>query len=98
LLFPRGNGSRGTQPSADALSNNRFAVQEGLWIRPEPPVGGGVDEAKRAAILEDRAGGAVLGITGEPSDITYAILYLASDATRFVTGQVLRPNGGVAMP
>ena len=70
----------------------------GLWIRPEPPVGAGVDEAKRAAILEDRAGGAVLGITGEPSDIPYAILYLASDAARFVTGQVLRPNGGVAMP
>jgi len=59
---------------------------------------GGVDEAKRAAILEDRARGSVLGITGEPSDIAYAILYLASDAARFVTGQVLRPNGGVAMP
>lgn len=59
---------------------------------------GGVDEAKRAAILADRARGSVLGITGEASDIAYAILYLASDAARFVTGQVLRPNGGVAMP
>jgi 3-oxoacyl-[acyl-carrier protein] reductase len=59
---------------------------------------GGVDQAKKAAILQDRAKGSVLGITGEPSDIAYAILYLASDAARFVTGQVLRPNGGVAMP
>lgn len=59
---------------------------------------GGIDQAKRAAILEDRARGSVLGITGEPSDIAHAILYLASDAARFVTGQVLRPNGGVAMP
>lgn len=59
---------------------------------------GGVDQAKKAAILEDRAKGSVLGITGEASDIAYAILYLASDAARFVTGQVLRPNGGVAMP
>ncbi len=59
---------------------------------------GGIDQAKKAAILEDRAKGSVLGITGEPSDIAYAILYLASDAARFVTGQVLRPNGGVAMP
>jgi 3-oxoacyl-[acyl-carrier protein] reductase len=59
---------------------------------------GGVDQAKKAAILEDRARGSVLGITGEASDIAYAILYLASDAARFVTGQVLRPNGGVAMP
>jgi 3-oxoacyl-[acyl-carrier protein] reductase len=59
---------------------------------------GGIDEAKRAAILADRAKGSVLGMTGEASDIAYAILYLASDAARFVTGQVLRPNGGVAMP
>ena len=59
---------------------------------------GGIDQAKKAAILQDRAKGSVLGITGEPTDIAYAILYLASDAARFVTGQVLRPNGGVAMP
>jgi 3-oxoacyl-[acyl-carrier protein] reductase len=59
---------------------------------------GGLDEAKHAAILEDRAKGSVLGVTGVPTDIAYAILYLASDAARFVTGQVMRPNGGVAMP
>jgi 3-oxoacyl-[acyl-carrier protein] reductase len=35
---------------------------------------------------------------GEPEDIAFALLYLASDASRFVTGQVLRPNGGVVMP
>jgi 3-oxoacyl-[acyl-carrier protein] reductase len=35
---------------------------------------------------------------GEPDDIAYAVLYLASDASRFMTGQILRPNGGVAMP
>ena len=34
---------------------------------------------------------------GEPEDIAAAVLYLASDAARFVTGQVVRPNGGVAM-
>ena len=32
-----------------------------------------------------------------PEDIAAAVLYLASDAARFVTGQVMRPNGGVAM-
>ena len=40
----------------------------------------------------------VLGLVGEPEDIANAVLYLASDASRFVTGQILRPNGGVAMP
>ena len=64
------------------------------WQRPD----GGIDEAKRAEILKLRAAGSVLGVTGEPGDIGYAMLYLASDASRFVTGQVLRPNGGVAMP
>src|ERR1700761_4355594 len=58
---------------------------------------GGIDEAKRAAILQDRARGSVLGITGEATDIAYAILYLASDAARFVTGQGMRPHGGRAM-
>ncbi|MYW15984.1 SDR family oxidoreductase, partial [Streptomyces sp. SID2955] len=39
-----------------------------------------------------------LGRVGEPDDVAHAVLYLASDASRFTTGQILRPNGGVAMP
>ncbi|MET9548542.1 SDR family NAD(P)-dependent oxidoreductase [Streptomyces sp. NPDC006627] len=39
-----------------------------------------------------------LGRVGEPDDIAHAVLYLASDASSFTTGQILRPNGGVAMP
>ena len=34
---------------------------------------------------------------GETSDIAYCVLYLASDASSFVTGQLLSPNGGVSM-
>jgi hypothetical protein len=30
--------------------------------------------------------------------MAYAMLYLATDASEFMTGQVLRPNGGVHMP
>lgn len=41
---------------------------------------------------------APLGRVGEPDDIAHAVLYLASDASAFTTGQILRPNGGVAMP
>ncbi len=37
-------------------------------------------------------------MTGRVEDIAWAMLYLASDISRFVTGQVLRPNGGVHMP
>jgi 3-oxoacyl-[acyl-carrier protein] reductase len=39
-----------------------------------------------------------LGVTGVPRDIALAALYLASDASRFMTGQVVRPNGGAVMP
>ncbi|UZJ29268.1 SDR family NAD(P)-dependent oxidoreductase [Streptomyces endophytica] len=39
-----------------------------------------------------------LGRVGEPADVAHAVLYLASDASSFTTGQILRPNGGVAMP
>jgi 3-oxoacyl-[acyl-carrier protein] reductase len=35
---------------------------------------------------------------GEAQDVANAILYLVSDAASFMTGQILRPNGGVAMP
>ncbi|UXY38204.1 SDR family NAD(P)-dependent oxidoreductase [Streptomyces albidocamelliae] len=41
---------------------------------------------------------APLGRVGEPDDIAHAVLHLASDASAFTTGQILRPNGGVAMP
>ena len=58
---------------------------------------GRYDEAKREEALALRRAASPLGLTGEPDDIAYAMLYLASDASRFVTGQVLRPNGGVWM-
>jgi NAD(P)-dependent dehydrogenase (short-subunit alcohol dehydrogenase family) len=39
-----------------------------------------------------------LGCVGEPEDVAQAVLHFASDASSFTTGQILRPNGGVAMP
>ncbi|GGR86501.1 MULTISPECIES: SDR family NAD(P)-dependent oxidoreductase [Streptomyces] len=39
-----------------------------------------------------------LGRVGEPEDVAHTVLHLASDASAFTTGQILRPNGGVAMP
>ena len=34
---------------------------------------------------------------GEPDDVSNAVLFLASDAARHVTGQVLGVNGGYTM-
>lgn len=59
---------------------------------------GEIDAAAREAVVNSCAQASPMGRTGTPRDIALAILYLASDASRFVTGQVLRPNGGAAMP
>jgi 3-oxoacyl-[acyl-carrier protein] reductase len=59
---------------------------------------GEIDQQRRQAFVDNMAKTIPLGITGKPRDIALAALYLAADASRFVTGQMLRPNGGVAMP
>jgi 3-oxoacyl-[acyl-carrier protein] reductase len=56
------------------------------------------DIAARDAMWGQMAQMVPLGSIGQPEDIAYAMLYLVSDAARFVTGQVVRPNGGVVMP
>jgi 3-oxoacyl-[acyl-carrier protein] reductase len=58
---------------------------------------GSVDEARRQSILDARASQSPLAITGTTEDIAFAMLYLASDASKFMTGQTMRPNGGVFM-
>ncbi len=58
---------------------------------------GSTDPEKREQFLTMMRGTSPLRLTGEPSDIANAVLYLASDASRFVTGQNLFVNGGVYM-
>ncbi len=59
---------------------------------------GSIDEVRRDKVFAHAAGLTPLNTIGQPSDVALAMLYLASDASRFVTGQVLRPNGGIVMP
>jgi len=58
---------------------------------------GEVDEQRRDRVIADKAAASPLGSVGDPLDTAYAVLYLVSDAARFVTGQVLRTNGGATM-
>ncbi len=39
-----------------------------------------------------------LGAMGEPDDIAYAMLYLASPHAKYVTGQILTVDGGAVLP
>jgi 3-oxoacyl-[acyl-carrier protein] reductase len=63
------------------------------FVRPD----GTVDEEMQEAVIGPMRKHTPLRSIGEPEDIAAAVLYLASDAARFMTGQVVRPNGGVAM-
>jgi 3-oxoacyl-[acyl-carrier protein] reductase len=63
------------------------------FVRPD----GTVDEEMQESVIAPMRKYTPLRSIGEPEDIAAAVLYLASDASRFMTGQVLRPNGGVAM-
>ncbi|KOV58271.1 SDR family NAD(P)-dependent oxidoreductase [Streptomyces sp. MMG1121] len=66
------------------------------WIRT--PMTERHDREAQAHTEGTMARMAPLGRVGEPDDVAHAVLYLASDASAFTTGQILRPNGGVAMP
>jgi 3-oxoacyl-[acyl-carrier protein] reductase len=59
---------------------------------------GSVDERARSAAIEDARARAPLGKISEPEDVGWTVVYLASEAGRTVTGQILRPNGGAMMP
>ncbi|CAM5438708.1 SDR family oxidoreductase OS=Streptomyces alboniger OX=132473 GN=CP975_26565 PE=3 SV=1 [Streptomyces alboniger] len=66
------------------------------WVRT--PMTDRHDREARASTEKIMKRMAPLGRVGEPEDVAHAVLYLASDASSFTTGQILRPNGGVAMP
>jgi 3-oxoacyl-[acyl-carrier protein] reductase len=87
-------GPAGIRVNAVAPGFITTAMTSRHFIRDD----GTIDELARHAAFEPRRQQSPLGLIGEPSDIAHTVLYLASDAARFVTGSVLRTNGGVAMP
>ena len=46
----------------------------------------------------ERGRGIPMGRCGEPEDIAEAVVFLASDRARYITGQTLHVNGGLVMP
>jgi 3-oxoacyl-[acyl-carrier protein] reductase len=65
------------------------------WIRTPMTDRHGAAQAQTEAFMARMS---PLGRVGEAEDVAHTVLYLASDASSFTTGQILRPNGGVAMP
>lgn len=60
------------------------------FIKTEMTKGMQDDQAANVAI----SGATPLGYMGEPNDIAYAAVYLASDESKYVTGSVLYVDGG----
>lgn len=50
---------------------------------------------QREATIKEISNGVPLGIMGEPKDVAYAALYLASDESKYVTGIELNIDGGI---
>lgn len=55
-----------------------------------------IGEAHREATLDKLVRQIPLRRFGEPDDVAYAVLYLASDESRFMTGAELKLDGGIS--
>jgi NAD(P)-dependent dehydrogenase (short-subunit alcohol dehydrogenase family) len=61
-------------------------------LDPFIAMNGGDEDATHARL----ARGIPMGRIGEPDDVAYGVLYLASDESKFVTGTELRIDGGMS--
>ena len=66
------------------------AILTPLW---DPMLG--ADEVARNKVIAQIAGGVPLGHMGKPEDVAYAVVYLASDEAKYVTGTELTQDGGI---
>ena len=61
-----------------------------------PILDGLVSGPDRQAALDKLGRQIPLGRVGQPEDVAYAVLYLASDESQFVTGTEIRIDGGIS--
>lgn len=59
---------------------------------------GSLDPARYDGFVASMKSMSPLGLVGDPLDQAWLVLYLASDASRYCTGQIWRANGGQTIP
>jgi len=89
-----------TEEGRNSIRVNAIApgfIEGGMTTRRARRSDGSLDEEMLEATRK-RARRNPLRTTGTPDDVADAALFLASDASRYLTGQVLHANGGSYMP
>lgn len=86
-------GPHGVRVNAIAPGFTDSPMTQRTWKADD----GHVDESARDQLWATRSAQSPLNRIGTVRDQALQMLYLASDAASFVTGQVLRANGGVTM-
>ncbi len=61
-----------------------------------PILDGLIGDRDRDAVFAKFAKQVPMGRLGEPDDVAYAVLFLASDESKFITGSELRVDGGIS--
>jgi len=90
-----------TEVGAEGVRVNAISpglVETGMSAHNFTREDGSVDEELLQQYRERAGKATIVGRVGQPDDIASAAVYLASDASAFVTGQILRVNGGMVMP
>jgi 3-oxoacyl-[acyl-carrier protein] reductase len=72
-------------------------IETGMGTRHARNPDGSFDQEKLEEVRASQRRRNPLRMTGRPEDVANAVLFLASDASRYMTGQVLHPNGGLPM-
>ncbi len=86
-------GPRGVRANAVAPGFIETPMTSQRWSGPD----GSPDARQREQYLASLKAQSPLRVIGTPTDIAWAMLFLAADASGYMTGQVIRPNGGVVM-
>ncbi|HZT65110.1 MAG TPA: SDR family oxidoreductase [Acidimicrobiales bacterium] len=102
-LRDRGYSVYATVKGALAHLTRQLAADLAPRVRVNAVAPGSVETEALGSVLNDEMRATMISMTpmrrlGRPEDIALAVLYLASDASSYMTGKVLEVDGGIEAP